>query len=55
LENEINSTQKNITTLEDELDKVMEQHRQSIEKLEVAEKVATDVSPVLQKLLWVRR
>ena len=44
LENEIGGTTKQIVNLEDELDKVMEQHRLSIEKLDAAEKVATNVS-----------
>ena len=44
LENEIAATTKQIVNLEDELDQVMEQNRLSIEKLDAAEKIATNVS-----------
>lgn len=43
LEGEINAITRKITGLEDELDKVMEETRESLEKVEIASKVATDV------------
>ena len=44
MENETIQVTKNISLLEDKLDKINEDYRASIEQLDAAEKVATDVS-----------